>query len=44
MTTLITQIPTYAWFGLLALAIMASSAYLGHTLNQLRKDQRAHGQ
>lgn len=34
------KMPTFGWFGLLAAAIIGSSAYLGATLNQLRRDQR----
>jgi hypothetical protein len=34
------DVPAYGWFGLLAVSIVGSSAYLGATLNQLRRDQR----
>jgi hypothetical protein len=34
------DVPTYGWFGLLAVSIIGSCAYLGATLNQLRKEQR----
>jgi hypothetical protein len=34
------RMPTFGWFGLLAAAIVGSSAYLGATLNLLRRDQR----
>ncbi len=33
-------IPTYGWFGLLAVSIIGSCAYLGAMLNQMRKEQR----